>query len=166
MTKYSNQEIQNWWIGKARSIGGYRNNILNNHERSRDFTVIGKMYFFRYDPKMKKTLPIYDIYPLVFPIEPYSDGFLGLNMHYLSGGERQAILGRLGEFASNNKNDKNTKLRLSYDLLSGTKRLASKTRPCIKRYLYSHVASPFIEIIAPEWDKVIQLPLELFVQKG
>lgn len=166
MANISTKETQDWWIGKARSVEGYRKNILNNVERASDFTVIGKMYLFKYDPKMKKTLPIYDIYPLVFPIEPYSDGFLGLNIHYLSGGERLSLLNKLKEFASNNRNDKTTKLRLTYDLLAGTKRIASEMRPCIKRYLFNHVRSHFIEITANEWDKVIGLPLELFVRKG
>lgn len=155
-----------WFLDKVRTTEGIRKRILGNVERASDFTVIGKMYFFKYDPKMKKTLPIYDIYPLIFPIEPYADGFLGINLHYLSGGERAAILNKLKEFASNNKNNERTKLRLTYDLLSSTKSLASSVRPCIKRYLYTQVRSKFIEITANEWDKVISLPLELFIRKG
>ena len=77
------EESKDWFIGKARSAQGYRKNIINNQERSRDGTVMGKMYFFYYDPKGKKTLATYDRFPLVFPIERYSDGFLGLNLHYL-----------------------------------------------------------------------------------
>ena len=45
--------------------------------------MIGNMYMFRYEPKLKESLPYYDRFPIVFPIEPYSDGFLGLNFHYL-----------------------------------------------------------------------------------
>jgi hypothetical protein len=160
------QDAVDWFIGRARSAAGYRKNILNNDQRAHDTTVIGKMYFFKYDPKTKKTLPVYDIYPLVFPIEPYSDGFLGLNLHYLGGGERAALINRLREYSSNKKNDATTRLRLSYDLLSSTKRLSSATRPCIKRYLFSHLRSRFIEITANEWDKVIDLPLEMFITKG
>ena len=166
MAKYSSGDLQDWFIGKARSAAGYRKNILGNDQRAADSTIIGKMYFFKYDPKMKKTLPIYDIYPLVFPIEPYSDGFLGLNLHYLSGGERGSLLGALKEHASNNKFDKTTKLRLTYDLLASTKKMANEMRPCIKRYLFPHVRSRFIEITADEWDKVAELPLELFIRKG
>ena len=166
MAKYSAGELQDWFIGKARTAAGYRKNILGNDQRAADNAIIGKLYFFKYDPKMKKTLPIYDIYPLVFPIEPYADGFLGLNMHYLSGGERAAILNKLKEHTNNNKFDKTTKLRLTYDTLSATKRLASDMRPCIKRYLFTQARSKFIEITADEWDKVAELPLELFIRKG
>ena len=166
MAKYSTGELQDWFIGKARTAAGYRKNILANDQRAADNAIIGKLYFFKYDPKLKKTLPIYDIYPPVFPIEPYADGFLGLNIHYLSGGERAAILNRLKEYTNNNKFDKTTRLRLSYDTLAATKRLASEMRPCIKRYLFAQRRSMFIEITADEWDKVAALPLELFVTKG
>ena len=62
------KEATDWFIGKARSAAGYRKNIVKNDERGRDGAVIGKMYFFIYDPKHKDTLPMYDRFPLVFPI--------------------------------------------------------------------------------------------------
>jgi hypothetical protein len=120
------------------------------------------MYFFAYDPKMKKTLPMYDRFPLVFPIEPYNDGFLGLNLHYLSPGERAWLLNKLKDFRNNNKFNATTRLKLSYDLLASTKKLASVSRPCVKRYLFSHVRSKFIEMTPEEWDKAIGLPVAQF----
>ena len=160
------EEAADWFIGKARSAAGYRKNIVNNDARGRDSAVIGKMYFFFYDPKLKKTLPIYDRFPLVFPIEPYSDGFLGLNLHYLSTGERAALLRRLMEFKNNNKMNETTRIRMTYSLLADTKKLATAARPCIKRYLFDHVRSKFIEVTANEWEQAINLPVELFVKKG
>ena len=159
------KEMADWFIGKARSAAGYRKNIIGNDERARDGTIIGHMYFFYYDPKHKMKLPVYDRFPLVMPIERYSDGFLGLNLHYLSSGERSTLLNRLSEFANNSRYDKTTKIRMSYDLLSSTKKLASLARPCIKRYLFDHVRSKFIEVTANEWDKAIALPVQLFVEK-
>ena len=151
-----------WFIGKARSAAGYRKNLVGSDERGRDNAIIGKMYFFAYDPKMKKTLPMYDRFPLVFPIEPYNDGFLGLNLHYLNPGERAWLLNKLKDFRNNNKFNATTKLKLSYDLLSSTKKLASVSRPCVKRYLFSHVRSKFIEMTPEEWDKAIGLPVAQF----
>jgi hypothetical protein len=156
------QDSTDWFIGKARSAAGYRKKILSNTDRARDSTVIGKMYFFAYDPKFKNTLPMYDRFPLVFPIEGYSDGFLGLNLHYLAPAQRTTLLNMLSGFSSNQRLDKTTKLRLSYDLLSQTKKLASASRPCIKRYLFSQVRSDFIEITAAEWYKAIELPVAMF----
>ena len=157
------KEAVDWFIGKAKTAAGYRRKILGNASRATSGSHIGKMYFFVYDPKFKKTLPVYDKFPLVFPIEPYSDGFLGLNMHYLSVPERRGLLGKLSEFANNKKFNETTRLSLSYDLLQASKNLSQLSRPCIKRYLFSHVRSPFIEITANEWNKVIELPVELFV---
>lgn len=160
------KEATDWFIGKARSAAGYRKNIINNHERGRDATVIGKMYFFVYDPKLKQKLPVYDKFPLVFPIERYGDGFLGLNLHYLSQGERKALLSKLDDFKTNKRYDEMTRLRLSYDLLASTKKLNNLSRPCVKRYLFSQVRSKFVEVISSEWEQAINLPVEFFVHKG
>lgn len=166
MAKYNQKEIGDWFMGKATSAAGYRRKIMGNAERSRTNTTIGKMYFFWYDPKHKDKLPIYDRFPLVFPIERYPDGFLGLNMHYLSFGERAALLGQLSKFRSNSRMDETTKLRVTYDLLASTKRLATAARPCIKRYLFTQVRSPFVEITADEWDKALELPVAVWVSQG
>ena len=159
------KEAVDWFRGKARTAAGFRKNIVNNHERGRDSTVIGKMYFFVYDPKFKKTLPVYDKFPLVFPIERYGDGFLGLNLHYLSQPERQTLLNKLDGFKTNQRYDSMTRLRLSYDLLASTKKLNTLSRPCVKRYLFSHVRSKFVEVVSGEWENAIMLPVEFFIRK-
>jgi hypothetical protein len=155
------QDSQDWFIGKARTAAGYRKKIINNAERSRDNVIIGKMFFFSYDPKYKDTLPMYDRFPLVFPIEPYSNGFLGLNLHYLVPAERRWLLSNLAKFADKRYSTP-TRLKLTYDLLSTTKKLSRVTRPCIKRYLFTHVRSRFIEIEGAEWEKAIDLPVAMF----
>lgn len=159
-----NTETTDWFIGKARTAAGYRKNIVSNTERGRSTTVVGRMYFFYYDAKTKDKLPMWDRFPLVLPIERYGTGFLGLNLHYLDVGARQALLGQLMKYKNNNKMNETTKLRLSYDLLQSTK--ASKmAAPCIKRYLFSQVRSQFVEVTADEWDQAIQLPVQQFVYK-
>ena len=34
-----------------------------------DNIMLGKMFFYKYDPKFAKKLPYWDMYPLVFPFE-------------------------------------------------------------------------------------------------
>ena len=166
MAKYTKNEVNTWFMGKASSAAGYRKKIMDNQSRKRENTIIGKMYFFWYDPKHKDKLPIYDRFPLVFPIERYPDGFLGLNMHYLSTGERAALLSSLMKYRSNSKMNDTTRLRITYDILASTKRLASASRPCIKRYLYTQVRSQFVEITSDEWDKALELPVAVWVSRG
>ena len=166
MAKYNQNQIQTWFTGKATSAVGYRKKIMSNQDRKRDTAVIGKMYFFWYDPKHKDKLPIYDRFPLVFPIERYPDGFLGLNMHYLSFSERKYLLDQLMKFRTNTKMNETTKLRLTYDLLASTKKINTTMRPCIKRYLFTQVRSQFVEITADEWDKALELPVAVWVAQG
>ena len=164
-TKYSQRDLHQWLVSKALEASGphARRVIRANDERSRDNTIIGRLYFFAYDPKWKDKLSKYDKFPMVFPIEQYQDGFLGLNLHYLTIKERQALLGILVKFKNNQKMDETTKLKLSYDLLEGSKKLNSLARPCVKRYLFNHCRSQFIEIYIDEFDKAIQLPVEDWV---
>jgi len=100
---------------------------------------------------------------LVIPIERYSDGFLGLNLHYIHPKQRIILLDKLSEIATDNNFDANTKLRISYDYLSRASRLY-QAKPCIKRYLFSHVQSRFLEITADEWDIAALLPVESFMK--
>ena len=154
-----------WYESMVRTAAGARRALFKAEQSQRGNTVVGKMFFFKYDPKWKAVLPVYDIYPLIFPIEMYPDGFLGLNLHYLSADERQLFLDRLKKYATATNITDKTRLRLSYELVSGTARLAGLSRPCVKRYLYNHVRSKFIEIPATEWDRAVNLPTEQFVYK-
>jgi hypothetical protein len=99
-------------------------------------------------------------------MEEYTDGFLGLNIHYLNVNQRINLLGRLQDYATAKKYTERTRLQISYDLLSSTKSASAILGNTTKRYLYSHVRSRLIEIPATEWDKAAQLSLELFIRKG
>lgn len=164
-TKYTKNELANWFTSKARTAEGWRRAVLDETMRTRDNTVIGRLFFFRYDAKWKSILPVWDKYPLVFPIERYSDGFLGLNIHYLGIDQRKYILGLLSGYRNNKNMTQTTRLKLSYAVLQQSKQLTTLARPCIHRYLFSHVRTKFVEIFPDEWDKASELPLELFVYK-
>jgi len=123
---------------------------------------IGKMYMFSYDPKMKDVLPYYDSYPLVFPIEFYGDSFLGMNLHYIPPALRARLMDALMRNINNKKNDKTTKLVISYNLLNGASRY-KYFKPCVKKYLFSHVRSPFVYIAPDEWNIAMMLPTDRFV---
>ena len=66
------------------------------------------------------------------------------------------------KYKSNNYMDERTRLKISYDLVSTTRKLKLMAKPCVKRYLNSHVRSKFLEIPSNEWDIALFLPLERF----
>lgn len=121
---------------------------------------IGGMYMFVYDPKYKAVLPFYDMYPLVFPIEFYGNGFLAINLHYLPPLARARLLSNLKKLANNNKYDENTKLVISYELLKAHAINFKGFENCVKRYLFAHVRSSFHQVTSSDWDKAVLLPLQ------
>ena len=135
--------------------------ILTRSESLVAKSVLGKMYFYSYNPKWKNELPWYDTFPLVFPIERYPDGFLGLNFHYLAPKHRAILMDQLKAFANNNKYDETTKLKLSYNMLKGFTKY-KRARPTVHRYLNSKVNSKFVLINADEWEVALFLPVERF----
>jgi hypothetical protein len=138
-----------------------RASLMNDMARLREDTVIGKMYFYFYDAKTKDKLPYFDRFPLVIPIEQYRDGFLGLNLHYIHPKQRLILLDKLSTYATNDKFDRTTKLRLSYQLLKTASKVY-ETQACIKKYLFSNIKSRFLEISADEGDIAALIPAEDF----
>ena len=157
-TRYARE----WLNSKLKNLNPSPAALIIDRQRLRDKTFIGKMYFYYYDPKTKDSMPYYDRFPLVIPIDQYSDGFLGLNLHYIHPRQRIILLDKLSKTATNKNFDDKTKLRLSYEYLKA----ASSTfeaMPCIKRYLFTQINSRFLEIAADEWDIAALIPTSSFV---
>ena len=133
----------------------------NAQQSSIDIASIGQMFMFFYDPKTKDSLPYYDRFPLVFPVDLAPHGFYGINLHYLPPILRAKLMDELYATASNTKYDKTTKLKLSYRLLSAASRFRY-FKPCFKYYLWAHVQSNFIKVDIKNWDIALMLPLERF----
>ena len=122
---------------------------------------IGSMYFFVYDPKGKNELDYYDRFPLVIPLESYSDGFLGLNIHYLPMRYRLYFMRKLMPLALFNDDDEIRRIRITYPILDASNRL-KEFRPCIKKYLYTHIKSRILKVEGKEWDIAMYLPVQQF----
>jgi hypothetical protein len=155
------RRARQWIRQKVKDLANARQTVMRDNKRKVLMPIIGKMYFYFYDPKTKDTLKYYDKFPLVIPIENYPDGFLGLNLHYIHPRQRLLLLDSLSEYATNSKYDSTTRLRLSYGLLARASK-HYQFAACVKRYLYSHVQSQFLEINADEWDIAVLLPAENF----
>jgi hypothetical protein len=149
-----------WFKDKASDVSKKLSRNQNNVFTKDAFPEIGQMYMFAYDPKYKNILPYYDAYPLVFPIEFYSDGFLGINLHYLPPLARAKLLTNLKDLANNDKYDNSTKLAISYNVLKAHSIQFNGFENCIKRYLFAHVRSSFHQVSPYDWDKAVLLPLQ------
>lgn len=167
--KYTRAQSRDWFKGLARNSYSIRKNIMTGKDGERYRTNItpGKMYFFYYDPKHKATLQVYDRFPLVFPfaLVPEHGGFLGLNLHFLSVGQRDKLIDLLMRYANNTTMDENTKLALSWKAVTATAQMRGLSERCVKMYLLGHVRSRFVEIHADEWYKVTSLDVQDMVQK-
>jgi hypothetical protein len=127
----------------------------------KDNIIPGRMYMFVYDPKYKKTLPYYDVFPLVFPFAKTPNGFLALNMHYLPYPLRIMLMDRLMTYASDKNMDEMTKIKFSWATIARTARF-NLAKPCIKEYLMDNVKSQFRLVPSSDWFTALMLPVEGF----
>ena len=107
-----------------------------------------KLHFFRYDPKLKATLPYYDTFPLVMPIQSAKGGFLGINFHYLPIPLRMKLLETLDKRG----------FRVDYSKLKNIR----EVKPTIKHYLKRQFVSGFLELEEDEYAPAIFMPVAQF----
>ncbi len=152
-----------WFRQKVRELGDVPSATLVREGYVTGRPSYCKMNFFMYDPKFKdntKVLPYYDMFPLVLPIEEYRDGFLGLNFHYLSIPMRLKLLNIIQEYASNDRMDETTTIRLTWNRIKRN----PMVKPVVKRYLADHVRGTFRRIDAEEMMVAVLLPVQRFVR--
>lgn len=139
--------------------------ILSDPNRGRTVIKPGDMFFFSYDPKGKKELPFYDKFPLIFPLRMVNDGFLGINMHYLHPKLRAFLMDALMKSElTNDKMDDTTKMKASYAILNASSQF-KWFKPCVKKYLASHVKSRFVLVHPIEWNIALFIPSHQFVKE-
>jgi len=147
-----------WYKDKIKEFGkpGALDLIRDGKRNNKPF--YGKLNMFFYNPKFKKKLPYYDTFPLVLPLETYSDGFLGLNLHYLPIPLRIKLLDRLVDYSNNSQFDESTRLVVDYSKLKKVKLI----KPTIHKYLAGQVQSQFRRIDADEFTIATLLPVQRF----
>lgn len=162
--KKNTEESHQWFIKQLQNIRNISRKALLTDDklRTRSKPLIGRMFMYFYDPKGKETLPYYDQFPLIIMVEPAKDGFYGLNLHYLPPRVRAVFFDKLMEYSNNKKINDKTRLMLTYNLLSSTRKLRA-FEPCFKRYLYSHVTSRIVEVPPASWEAALFLPTDSFV---
>lgn len=137
--------------------------VLSRKELMVAKLLLGRMYHFRYDPKWKEKLPYWDTFPLVIPISSYSDGFDGLNLHYLPPRLRAKLFDALTAVLTDKGLNEKARFKLTYNLLNGVKKYRL-FKPTYKKYLYSKVKSRFLLIPPEEWQVALFLPTQKFIK--
>ena len=147
-----------WFRDKIKEFGqpGAMDLIRDGKQKNTHF--FGRLNMFFYDPKLKKTLPYYDRFPLVLPLERYSDGFLGINFHYLPINLRIRLLDRMVDFSNNTEFDESTTLDVDYTGVKGIRLV----KPTLHRYLAGRVKTNFRRIDADEFTVAALLPVQRF----
>ena len=147
-----------WYRDKIKEFGkpGAMDLIRDGKRNNRPF--FGRLNMFIYDPKFKRTLPYYDTFPLVLPLERYSDGVLGINFHYLPIPLRIRLLDRLVDFSNDTDFDEQTRLIVEYQ----TVKKIRLVKPTIHKYLAGQVKSQFRRIDADEFMIATLLPVQRF----
>jgi hypothetical protein len=159
------RESRAWFRKRVQNMKINRRELMDAEMvEKRNKSVIGSMYMFFYDAKLRESLPYWDSFPVIIAVGPAKGGFYGLNLHYLPIPLRAKFLDNLMDITNNKKFDESTKFGVSYEYLKG----ASKMRyfkPCFKHYLTSQVEGQLSYIPPPEWEIATFLPAAQW-QKG
>lgn len=155
------QQALEWYADKiGGDIQGEMNPLETYETRRRGvLRYPGQLITFKYNPKNKRKLPFYDVFPLVLTLDVYAEGFLGLNFHYLRPRDRAILMGALYKYQTTKEFKPIIKVRYEKFLNNQALRFF---RPCIKRYLYKQM-SPNMAILSPHlWDQALFLPTDKF----
>ena len=150
--------------GKAKgSIQWFKDTIEKSLDKYRVVSKpkVGGMYTFVYDAKHKQTLPYWDKHPLIILLGPAKQGFLGLNVHYLSPADRDRFFTAMLKYTGKKDPDLLTEKDL-FDIDWGKVKKIPMIEKTVHHYLYSHVKTKILEISPTEWEITIYLPTASF----
>jgi hypothetical protein len=156
------KEASDWFAKNVKKLGKLGPSILGDDGlRKQAGASPGDMVMYTYNPKLKKTLPYYDTFPLAIVVGPAKGGFHAINLHYLPPKVRAIFLDKLGDVASNQKFNATTRFKITYKLLMATKNY-KYFKPCFKHYLTANVTSNIMKVNAAEWNIAIFLQTASF----
>ena len=115
---------------------------------------LGHLFCYYYYPLHHKTLPYYDMFPMIMLLKAEKETFLGINFHYLRPKWRAVLLDRVTA-------------KIGGGLPKWNKlRQIRQIAPTIKRYRYDHIMRKVIPIEEDEQEIAIFLPTEKFKKAG
>ena len=106
-----------WFNEKVKeliSISESPSELLTKWERRANKVQLYRFNMFFYDAKTKKTLPYFDMFPLVFPLRRLGNSFTGINAHYLPPSFKEDFFNIYNKFALNDEFDETTLYRMTW----------------------------------------------------
>ena len=152
-----------WFNEKVKeliSISESPSELLSKWERRANKVQLYRFNMFFYDAKTKKTLPYFDMFPLVFPLRRLGNSFTGINAHYLPPSFKEDFFNIYNKFALNDEFDETTLYRMTWSKISRFKIM----RPLIRQYSLSNIKSRFLVLNADEVPTALALPLARLVK--
>lgn len=163
----SAKKSQDWFTDQINLLKTQRASpyyvMRGSASQNKSNVTIGNMYFFGYDAKLKEKLPYWDQFPLVIPFSIHSDGFTGINFHYLPYGARAYLLDELLAI-SGQRLDELTRLKLSWKTVSSIAKL-DFIKSTVHRYLSTHVITHYKKVDSSDWKSALLLPVSKFTSK-
>lgn len=164
------KESRDWFSKKVKTLKNpvYTFQRIEREQTERGLSLdrapgIGNLYTYHYQAKWDKQLPYWDMFPLIFLLNVYEDGHLGMNLHYIPPNLRLQLISRLLELRSSEAMTTRTKLMINYKILNAAAKYEA-FKPCVKQYLTSQLRSKIIKIPAQEWEAAVFLPYAKFVR--
>ena len=158
------KESIEWFQEIVNNISSVNRKKLLRESEATPTPVVGSMFMFFYDPKLKKQLPYYDRFPLSVIVDKTPGGFLAINLHYLPSDLRAKFLDGLLDTLNNEDFDESTRFRITYEYLKSTRKMRY-FKPCLKQYLTKHIEGNMALIKPNDWLIATFLPSEFFAKE-
>ena len=122
----------------------------------------GHLYFFRYQAENRRPGDYYDALPFVLVTNILSNGFAGINFHYLPYRQRAIFMDALVQTQIvNSLNSLQSKIDVTPHELKNIDKY-QLYRGCYRSYRVSRMQSPLLQIGKTQWATALFLPVELF----
>lgn len=134
-----------------------------------DKGLIGRLFLFNYDAKMKDELPVWDSWPMTFFFSAHVGNGVnngekgvvylhGINVHYLPPKLRLLLFTNLIKLKNDSTLREKTRLKLSWNAI---KQIAGSrvAEHCVKTYRADHIRSELSEIMPQDWIIAISMQL-------
>ena len=152
-----------WFQTNVRDIRRTPSSLMKENQNFVTRFELGKMYMFMYEAKRKDKLKYYDYFPVTICLKRYSNGFMGINLHYLAPRYRALLMDGLYEFYREIQDESYFQIR--YPSVKSISKLRW-AKPCIKQYQYPYIDSRIVEVRPEHMDMVVMLPSQQFRSQG